>query len=385
MSARSSDHRVRVLVTLWRLSEGGGVPVVVRAILKHFDRSRFEMHVCTIRPYFDEDRSGELEEGVQFHPLNLRGKARASLQGRALFGTARTAAAVRPDVLHLHGGTAVYSSLAALLQRSRGKILDVHDAPQSGRMSHTSRAVERWMARRLGFTPLAHSTAVREATAEAWQLDPESVALVPLGVDVERFAPSASRGVAKRKALGIPPETSLVTYIARIAPEKRPELFLQVAERVLEERDNVRFALVGGGAALGETRRRVERLGLQERVLVPGFVDDLADFYHASDLFLSTSRYEGFGLAIAEAMAAGVPAVSTDVGGVRDVIGDAGILEPADDPDRLAGHVISLLDDTERLERLGRASRDRAISRLDIRSTVRGFEELYRRVSGSDR
>jgi len=374
-------NRPRILFVLWRLFRGGGVPIVTRAFLRHFDRSSFDVHVCTVRPIHTEDAPASLGDGITYHALGISGQPSAGLRLRAMRGIREVVRRVQPDILHLHSGTASYAALAAA-GRHRG-VLEVHDAPQAGRMSPVNRRFERILVKRLGFTPMVHSRAVLEATADAWRIEPRRFRLVPLGVDTEAFAPDPDRRVPTRAALGVPADAPVVSYVARIVPEKRPELFLAAARHVLDARPDVWFLLVGQGAGVESAREEAMRLGLGERLLMPGFVEHLPDVYHASDVFLSTSRYEGFGLAIAEAMAAGVPVVSTLVGGVADVVGDAGILEPSSDAAVLAGHVLALLNDGRRRLALAEASRRRMRDHLDVRLSVRGFEAVYRRVLGS--
>jgi glycosyltransferase involved in cell wall biosynthesis len=375
--------RIRVLQVIWRLSRAGGAQTVARGFLRHFDRSAFDVHVCTIRPLFEEDHVGELGLGITYHPLDLVGTPTVSLRAHAVRGVAKVARHVRPAVLHAHGGTAWYSIPGVVASRRSGRLLEVHDAPQSGRMSRGNQTVEQYLARRFGFRVLVHSTAVRDGVASAWSLDPEAVTLVPLGIEVDAFGRDHDGRTAVRAALGVGSDTPLVTYVARLVPEKRPELFLEVARRVLAANPEVVFALVGEGSSYEGAVTEAQRLGIDDRVRLPGFVDDLPGLYHASDIFLSTSRYEGFGLAIAEAMAAGVPVVATRVGGVEDVVGDTGILEPSDRADRLADHVLALLQDPSRREQLGRAAARRARERLDVRVTMRGFERCYRELASS--
>lgn len=376
--------RVRVLIVLWRLSRGGGIPVVVRGFLRHFDRDAFDVHVCTIRPLYDEDAVDELGGGITYHPLGLPGPSTALSRTRAILGVCRVAREIGPDVLHLHGGTASYGLLAAFCLRRASKVIEVHDAPQSGRMARGNQAVERFFARHLRFHPLVHSSAVRVDTARAWGIDEATVRTIPLGIDTDVFVPDAAGRARARAMLKVPPHVPLVTYVARMVPEKRPHLFLETARRVLAARADVHFALVGGGAGLNEARMAVRQLGIKENVRVAGYVDDLGSVYQASDIFLSTSRYEGFGLAIAEAMAAGVAVVATRVGGVGDVVGDAGILEPSADADRLAAHVLSLLADPARRQAFAAAGLERVRTYMDVRVTTHEFEEFYRSLASGE-
>lgn len=374
----SAAPRTRVLQVIWRLSRGGGAPVVVRGLLRHIDHERFDVHVCTIRPLDPDDRTDEFGPDTTFHPLGLTGTATPAFRARAAEGVLRTVRRVEPDILHLHSGTASYSLLAGVLTRQQGRIIEVHDAPQSARLSIGNRRIERFMHRRLAFRPLVHSRAVRAGVASAWDVPPDAVPLVPLGIDVGDFATGRASRPQVRDELGLPTDRPLVLYVARLVDEKRPELFVQVAAHVHRARPDVVFALVGSGSQLERMRDLVREEGLEGVVAVPGFVEDLPATYRAADLFLSTSRYEGFGLAIAEAMASGLPVVSTLVGGVEDVVGDAGVLVRSADPERLAAEVVRLLDDPSARARLASAAAIRARETLDVRATARGFEDVYR-------
>ncbi len=375
--------RTRVLQVIWRLSRSGGAQTVARSFLAGYDRTRFDVHLCTIRPLFSEDGVDDLGGGIVYHPLSLTGTATPALRMRAARGIARVVRQVQPDVLHVHGGTASYSLPAAFAQRGGARLIEVHDEPQSGRMSKGNRLVERLMVRRLHFRPVTHSVAVRDKTAAAWDLDPRDIDLVPLGVDVAALSQPATDRRIVRCSLGVGERVPLITYLGRLVPEKRPDLFVQVAARVVERCPDAVFAFVGEGSSRDAAQDEALRLGVADHVLLPGYVDDRVSLYHASDVFLSTSRYEGFGLAIAEAMAAGVPIVSTLVGGVGDVVGDAGILEPSEDPDRIADHVLCLLDDPARRAALGRAAAVRARKALDVRDSVDAFEDVYDRLGAA--
>jgi glycosyltransferase involved in cell wall biosynthesis len=346
----------RVLHVAWRLARGGGTPLVLRRLLQGVERARFDVHVCTVRPLFAEDRVEELGEGLSFHPLGLEGAPTPRRRAAALAGVARVAWRVRPDVLHAHSGVASYA-LPALVARPPRRILEVQDAPQSGRISSAHAALEGFMARRLGFEPLVHSRSVERDLADAWRVSSHRF---PLGIDVERFAPPPGGRSGE----------PVVLWVGRLVPSKRPDALARVASLVRAARPDAVVLAAGTGEWPG---------GLGPDVRALGFVEDLPGLYHSADVVLSTSEYEGFGLTLAEAMAAGVPVVSTRVGGVEDVVEDGvtGILAPLGDEDAMAEAILSLLADGERRRAMGEAGRARATSPHDARAKVAAYERLY--------
>ena len=106
---------------------------------------------------------------------------------------------------------------------------------------------------------------------------------------------------------------------------------------------------------------------------------DVADILRASDVFVLSSRVEGNPLSVMEAMAAGLPVVSTAVGGVPELVqeGATGLLVPSEDAGALAQAMQALVDDPVRRQAMGEAARQHAVAHFDIRHTVRGYEQLY--------
>ncbi len=370
--------KTRILHFVWRLSSSGGIPRVVRHLLKGTSREQFEIHVCTVRPLFPEDHVEELGVGLVFHPLNLLGEPTSV---RILLEFARVARKVRPDVLHTHDGIAWYTVPPRFLGcGTRGKILEVHDAPQTRRRARLNGAMGSWMVKRLGYQPLVHSSSVLRGVAEAYGISSDAIALIHLGVETAHFRrPRVSR-TDWRQRMAIPLDTLLVLYVARLVPRKNVNLYVDVARTVIERIDKALFMIVGDGPLKRTLEGSVRGSSLERKIrFLGGFSDDLVDVYHACDLFLSTSNYEGFGLAIVEAMAAGKPVVATSVGGVPEVVldGSTGRLCAPEDVSGLARAVLELLGDGRTREQMGRAAQERASELFDVRDMLKKYEELY--------
>ncbi len=370
--------RARVLHFVWRLSRAGGIPRVVRELLKGTNREQFDIHVCTVRPLFAEDYIEELGAGLVFHPLNLLGEPTSI---RILLEFARVARKVRPDVLHTHDGIAWYTVPPHFLSEGiSGRILEVHDAPQTRRRIRLNSAVGSWMVKRLGYQPLVHSSSVLKGVAEAYGVSSDAIALIHLGIETAHFRrPGVSRTDWRRR-MAIPLDALVVLYVARLVPRKNVSLYVDVARTVIERTDNALFLMVGDGPLKTSLEGLVRKSSLERKVrFLGGFSNDLVDVYHASDMFLSTSNYEGFGLAILEAMAAGKPVVATSVGGVPEVVldGSTGRLCAPEDVSGLARAVLDLLGDLRTREQMGRAAQERASRLFDVRDMLKKYEELY--------
>jgi glycosyltransferase involved in cell wall biosynthesis len=210
---------------------------------------------------------------------------------------------------------------------------------------------------------------------------PDQYRVVPLGFDLTRLAAidDGARGRA-RTALRIAADQTVVTTAGRLTAIKDQALFLDVARRVIRVHPNVLFLVAGDGELRGALETHAAALGLADRVRFLGWQRDLATLYGASDIFLLTSRNEGTPVALIESLAAGCAGVSTDVGGVRDVMpsADIGLTAPAGDADQLAVLVGGLVRDPQRRRLLGAAGRAYVAARYGIDRLVADVDALYR-------
>jgi glycosyltransferase involved in cell wall biosynthesis len=367
---------LRVVHVVWRLSATGGIPRVVRDLATTLDSERIELHVATVRPRLEEDRLDEVIPRDRFHTAGHRvGASRASLVP-AIVRLTSELRRLRPDVIHLHSGTSWIGLPAAISLRPTALVLEVHDEPQSGRSRRANVAIMRASARRLRFRLLAHSTVVRERTAAAFGVPVSSIALIPLGIDIDSFRVDPRLRARGREFLGVDADRPIVVWVGRLEPLKRPTDALTVASAVHAMRPDALFVLVGSGSL--DSALRGGASGTNYIRLV-GQVADLPAVLNAADVYLSTSAYEGFGLSVAEAMACGLPVVSTRAGGVVDVVeeGVTGHLVEVGDLDGLAAEIASVLGDHVRRTAVGRAARNRVVERFSRAAMARSYESLY--------
>ena len=211
------------------------------------------------------------------------------------------------------------------------------------------------------------------------------VAVLHNGIDTAFWERSAAEPVL-RKELGLAPDRFLVGTVARITPEKDLETFYRVAALVSAQQPQALFVIVGDGYGdeLARARQDVARLGLERVVHFTGHRNDLRDVYVSFDLFLMTSVTEGLPNTLLEAMALGVPAVSTDVGGIPELLphGEGGFLAPPGAAEELARRVLELLGSPELRELCSRQCRQRIEAHFSFARRVRLMEDYYAYFAG---
>jgi glycosyltransferase involved in cell wall biosynthesis len=366
---------VRVCHVLWRLSPSGGIPRVVRDLAAHADPASVEPSVVTVRSLLADDR---LDEVIAPERMGSGGHGLRARRAHLAVAVPRIARQVRrfdPDIVHLHSGTSWLGMPGALVTPSAVRLLDVHDDPLSGRSSSLNVASMRLSVQRLRCNVVTHSTVVRDRTADAFGLDAHDVALVPLGVDTTSYRPDARRRSETRAALDLS-DRPVVVWVGRLDPLKRPLDAVHVGQMLARAVPGAMLLIAGSGPLLAEVQAAA---GNCDAVRVLGYVDDLGGLLSAADLYLSTSSYEGFGLSVAEAMASGLPVVSTRAGGVVDLVTEGvGALTDVGDVEALASAVERLLADPGRLAAMGTDAREATVDRFSVQSMVAGYERLYR-------
>jgi glycosyltransferase involved in cell wall biosynthesis len=175
--------------------------------------------------------------------------------------------------------------------------------------------------------------------------------------------------------------------VGHLAPIKGQEEFVRAAALVCARRDDVEFIIAGEDKSRsGEHRRSLEKLikelGLNQRVSLTGWVDDVARLLGGFDLFVSPSRSEPFGLSIVEAMAAAVPVIATASEGAREIIddGETGRLVPVGDAAALANAIVELLSNPQERERLSENAQLAVRERFSLEGMVAATEQVYRQV-----
>jgi glycosyltransferase involved in cell wall biosynthesis len=167
--------------------------------------------------------------------------------------------------------------------------------------------------------------------------------------------------------------------VARLVPIKRVDRFLRVA-RLLSRESDAEFLIVGDGELRDELMSSPDARAVGARLRWHGFTSRIEDVYFASDVVVLTSDNEGTPVSLIEAQAAGLSVVSTDVGGVRTVVGDgvSGFVVPPDEDRRFADAVRSLLSDRERARAFGAAGTAHVTSTFTLERLMADLDNVYR-------
>ncbi|MFI0817771.1 GT4 family glycosyltransferase PelF [Streptomyces sp. NPDC021098] len=208
---------------------------------------------------------------------------------------------------------------------------------------------------------------------------PERIRTVYNGVDPAAFPPA-----------GPEPGVPTLSWAGRVDPIKDLETLIRAFALVRKELPEARLRLFGGTPRGAEgyrdgCRSLAVELGVSDAVTFEGRVEDIRDAYAAGNVVMLSSISEGFPFTLIEAMSCGRATVSTDVGGVREAVGDSGLVVPPRDPERMARAALRLLGDPELRAGMGEAARLRVIEQFTLRQTISAFREIYHELDATSR
>jgi glycosyltransferase involved in cell wall biosynthesis len=173
--------------------------------------------------------------------------------------------------------------------------------------------------------------------------------------------------------------TSVIGSSGRFFRVKDYPLMVEVAKEVLKRTNCIRFELAGDGPELRTVQTMIQTYGLEERVLLRGFVKDMGAFYQGLDLYLNTSVHEGIPISVLEAMAYRLPIIAPKVGGLSEIIEDGmdGYLVENRSPKAFAEKCLQLFDDRNLREQMAIAAREKVIKEFSVEQMARRYYHLY--------
>ncbi len=290
---------------------------------------------------------------------------------------ARALRGFESDVVHTHNPQALIWGAPAARLADAALVHTKHGAnPSSARQLQLRRAAAR-------FTDayVAVSTVTAEVARQKREVAESKLWTIPNGIDLDRFTRPPGERAAVRQELGLPDDAVVAITVARLSPEKNQRLMLAAMAPVLSAR--AQLVIVGDGSERAALEQQRAGLGARARfVHLLGMRDDAPRLLAACDLFLLSSASEGLPLVIPEAMAARLPVVSTDVGGINTVVveGETGYLVRAGDEGALRERIVKLLDDPALRRRLGARGHELAHQRYGLDRVVKEYLAIYRYV-----
>lgn len=358
-----SHRKITVLHTEASLGFGGQERRILRE-LEGLDRAHFRgLLLC--QPGSKLGHVTE-ERGIP----TLWRKMRSAFDPIALIQIARLLKQEHIDIIHAH------SSRDAWLAGMAGKLLGI----PVFRTRHLLTPIGGpFVYRRLTNRVITVSEGVRQYLISAGVPAPQ-IMTVPTGIDLKRFDPARTDLVDMRQRFGISREAFVIGIVAVLRVRKGHRFLMQAVKQLAPEFPQIKLVIVGEGPQESNIRGLIQELALQAHVIMLGLQDDIPSILKALDVFVLPAQEEALGTALIEATAMGVPVIATQIGGIPEVVGEAGLLFPSEDVATLAQHLRTLIKTPALAARLRVQGHARARELYDGNLMVRRMEEIYVKV-----
>lgn len=265
----------------------------------------------------------------------------------------------------------LFAPLAALLARQDVPIIYSEQTTHHNREKPWLMPLDRWMYHRYRAVVCATDD-IAQHLAQRHRDIRGRMTVVPNGIDLQRFREAEP---SQRTRIVADPRAPVLIYTARLEPQKDHATLLQALACV----PRAHLLLAGDGSLRSQTEALAQKLAVEHRVHFLGRRSDIPQLLKMADIYVHVPRFEGFGIAVIEAMAAGKAIIAADVPGLSEVVGDAGVLVAPENPAALAAAINALLASPDKQRDLSRASLARA-ELFDIERTVDRFITVYESV-----
>ncbi len=370
---------IRVLFIITGLSTGGA-EIMLKKLLERIDRGKFSPHVISLT---DVGKIGTsiAALGIPVESLSMRRGIPDPIRFVRLVYRLHQ---IKPDIVHtwmhhadLMGGSAarlagvpvvIWTILASDLSRADISLL--------------TKLTVSWCARMSSWLPdcVQYDSHQGKVHHEKIGYREHCSLVIPNGVDLKEFIPNEQARQNVRQEIGISSKTPMIGLIGRFDPLKNHDGFIKAAGYLHRDMPEVHFLMAGQSIAWSNPilKKIIEDANLSDVFHLLGQRDDIPHIMASLDLACLTSWSESFGIVLIEAMACGVPCVSTDCGEQPSILGDTGWIVPVGDMEGIASKwaaFFSLPENDRRL--IGEAARARVMDQFELSAVVKRYEAMY--------
>ncbi|MBQ8797849.1 MAG: glycosyltransferase family 4 protein [Oscillospiraceae bacterium] len=331
---------------------------MVYELVKCMNNQAFDVQVVCLNPPKGTTLESAVEKICPVRYLHETGRVSV----KTVRNVVKALDEINPDVIHAHLSGAALAPFWTILRRKK-LVITAHTKPEKAFPGLTEKLVR--CAICFGKTKLVAVSEENTTMSRAYfGLDKEKCVCVNNGIDLDRFS---------RK----PHDGFTLIHVGRQDENKNQAALIRCFARLHEKHPNTKLLLLGDGPLHEKLVAQVTELGLTDTVILTGNIPNTEDYYAVSDLYVQCSHREAMPLSVLEAMAAGMPIVSTDVGGLSDVVQDNGILVPDNNEDALYDAIEKIYEQSEEETAKMCAASGRIVENYSSKAMARAYENIY--------
>ena len=360
----------------------GGVERYIQMFLKYINKSEYENILICSKDYdrkYYANCTSAFEYVDMIREINLTSDLKSILLVRKLIKK------YKPDIIYCHSSKAGAIGRAANFGFKNMIIYNPHgwafNMECSSKKKAVYRLVERCLAKITDYI-IAISDYEKKSAIDNRICKSEKIQVIYNGIDLDSYNQEISNYHMTRADLGISEDAYVIGCVGRLSKQKSPDIFIKAAAQIKKKIPQAYFLMVGNGDEQEQTEQFITELELQNCVHITGWVDNPMEYVMLFDQAMLLSRWEGFGLVLAEFMWAEKPIVATKVDAIPNLISDAvnGLLVEKDAVDAVVKASIRIYEDRELAEQLCEQGRRIVTERFSVKRVVAEHEKLFERI-----
>jgi glycosyltransferase involved in cell wall biosynthesis len=384
------DKKIKVVRIINRFNLGG--PVYNATFLTKFLGDEFDTTLIGGVPAKGETDAMHILRDYGVEPIvlpSIQRELNPKMDYKAYKKIKRILQEIQPDIVHTHASKAGFLGRYAAIQL--GIPVVVHTF--HGHVFHSYfgsakttffKKIERYLARKTSGI-IAISDLQKKELVETYKISTnEKMKVIPLGFDLEKFTTNKEeRRTAVRKEYNIKKDEVAIALVGRLAPIKDHAYFLTIIEQLLEQtKTKIKVFIVGNGSEWDRVASRVDEINNRfgKKVIMTSWILDISRFNQGLDIMCLTSKNEGTPVSVIEALASGIPVISTDVGGVRDILtdGKSGFVIKRENSETYLQKLRLLVEDESLREDFSKFGKENVIKKYTYQRLVDDMREYYK-------
>lgn len=359
----------------------GGVDRYIKMLMKYSDSNKFENILICSYDYEEINYKGLVADFMQ---IDMHREISAVDDIKAIRTVRKLIKKYNPDIVYAHSSKAGAVARIADIGLKNSCVYNPHGWAFNMRSSKKKQklyTVIEKLAAPFCDKIVCISEAEKQSALNKKICKENKLQVIFNGVDIEQYESQEDEGLS-RIDLDIPEDAFVVGMVGRISPQKAPDVFIQAAKLIKQQISNAYFIIVGNGEQEDEVLNYAKENGFDDSLLITGWVDNPMSYIKLFDVSMLLSRWEGFGLVLAEYMLARKPIVATRVDAIPNIITDHvnGLLVNVDDPQEACKAVIELYNNKNLRGQLIENGCKDVYSRFDARRVAEEHGEMFEKL-----
>lgn len=362
----------------------GGVARYLQMLFKYMDRDKYEQILIYPTEYKDEqEKFIDFVDNIEF--VDMCREINPIKDFKSIVEINRLIKKYNPDLIYVQSSKGGAIGRIANLLEDKPIVYNAHGWAFNMKVSKLKRRIYVFIERVLASVTdsiIAISDEEKNSAISNKICSEEKIKVILNGIDIEEYDNSKISELEVKSKYNIPFDSRVFGMVGRISEQKAPDIFIRVASEINKKLPNSFFIIVGDGEDKANIELLIDELGIKDKTLITGWVDNIYEYISTFDIAMLLSRWEGFGLAIAEYMIANKPIIATNVDSIPILVENEinGLLVSVDNVDEVVEAVFKIINDSELANKFIENSNEKARINFNVKRVAFEHETLFKSI-----